>query len=304
MCRVQRIGVALAVGLLLGVAETSAQTDLSGEWVTPRTPRTSSAGAAGQQLEDGPHRAEGPELGDYTGIPINDYARKKAEAWTASVIAEPERQGNPHPAQYSIRGGGGPNLRIAKIIDPVTTAFLGYSVDGFYGGANRKIWLDGRPHPGDYAEHTWDGFSTGKWEGNMLTVTTTHMKMGFLQRNGVPSSPYGTMTEHWIRHDRYLTVITLIDDPRYLEEPFMRSVTLVWAPSQTVGPPTAFDPSDELGDRPAGWVPHNPPGTHHTEFAEKHGIPFDATQGGKAHTYPEYQLRIPELLANEKKEKK
>ena len=29
----------------------------------------------------------------------------------------------------------------------------------------------------------------------------------------------------------------------------------------------------------------------------KHGIPFEATQGGKATIYPEYELKIKELLA-------
>ncbi len=29
----------------------------------------------------------------------------------------------------------------------------------------RTIWMDGRPHPSEYAAHTWQGFSTGKWEG-------------------------------------------------------------------------------------------------------------------------------------------
>ena len=29
----------------------------------------------------------------------------------------------------------------------------------------REIWMDGRPHPPAYAPHTWQGFSTGQWEG-------------------------------------------------------------------------------------------------------------------------------------------
>ena len=46
--------------------------------------------------------------------------------------------------------------------------------------------LDGRPAaPSEYAPHTWMGFSTGKWEGNSLTFTTTHIKRGWLRRNGL-----------------------------------------------------------------------------------------------------------------------
>jgi hypothetical protein len=289
--------VVAVAAVLFTPALAFAQFDFSGEWVTPRAfipGRTLT-----QQFEDGPDRADGPDVGDYTGLPINDFARKKAEAWSASVIAQPERQGNPHPAQYSMRGGGGPNIRISKIIDPVTSAWIGYQIDGLYGGANRTIWLDGRPHPSQYAEHTWNGFSTGTWQGNMLTVVTTHMKMGFIRRNGVPSSPKATMTEHWVRHGDYLTVITILEDPVYLEEYFVRDVTLRWAPQQVVGPETIVDPSDELGDRPLGWVPHNPPGTRHTDFAEKYGLPFEATQGGKETLYPEYQKKVAELMAKQ-----
>jgi len=41
--------------------------------------------------------------------------------------------------------------------------------------------MDGRPHPPEYAAHTWQGFSTGKWDGDVLTVTTTHLKIGWIQ---------------------------------------------------------------------------------------------------------------------------
>jgi hypothetical protein len=294
------VGRALAVcavvsTVMCGATPAFAQFDFSGEWVTPRA--VIPGRTLTQQFEDGPDRADGPEVGDFTGLPINDFARKKAEAWTASVIAQPERQGNPHPAQYSIRGGGGPNIRISKVIDPITSAWTGYRVEGFYNGANRTIWLDGRPHPSKYAEHLWSGFSTGVWDGNTLTVTTTHMKMGFIRRNGVPASPHTTMTERWVRHGDYLTVITILEDPVYLEEYFVRDVTFRWAPEQVVGPTTSVDPSDELADKPLGWVPHNPQGTQHTDFAKRFGLPFEATQGGKDTRYPEYAKKLAELMA-------
>ena len=41
-------------------------------------------------------------------------------------------------------------------------------------GADRTIWLDGRPHPPKYAEHQWQGFSPGEWINVGLKVTTTH----------------------------------------------------------------------------------------------------------------------------------
>ena len=42
----------------------------------------------------------------------------------------------------------------------------------------RTIWMDGRPHPGPNAPHTWMGFSTGRYDGDMLIVETTHLKQG------------------------------------------------------------------------------------------------------------------------------
>jgi len=38
------------------------------------------------------------------------------------------------------------------------------------------IWMDGRPHPPEHAAHSWTGFSTGAWDGAMLTVKTRHVK--------------------------------------------------------------------------------------------------------------------------------
>ena len=90
-------------------------------------------------------------------------------------------------------------------------------------GSERTIWMDGRPHPPDYAEHTFQGFSTGVWEGNMLTITTTHLKTNYYRRNGVPSSDKRTVTEHWTRHGEFLTVVTVVDDPVFLTEPLVRS---------------------------------------------------------------------------------
>ena len=44
----------------------------------------------------------------------------------------------------------------------MTQTLLAYTLEGVFGRDDRVIWMDGRPHPSEYAEHTWDGFSTGK----------------------------------------------------------------------------------------------------------------------------------------------
>ena len=78
--------------------------------------------------------------------------------------------------------------------------------------------MDGRPHPPEYALHTAMGFSTGKWEGDILTVTTDHLKEGWFRRNGLARSDRAVVTEHFIRHDDQLTWVTMVNDPAYLED--------------------------------------------------------------------------------------
>lgn len=282
---ITRAAGVLLVAVMLAATPALAQNDLTGEW-----------GALNGVSEDQPHRVPGATLGDYTGMPINEAARRKARSWDASILSQPEQQAKPHPAQYSLRGGGGPNLRISKIVDPLDARLIAYQLTGLFGRADRIVWMDGRPHPGEYTEHTWGGFSTGEWVGHALKVTTTHMKMGVIQRNGVPSSPYATMVEFWTRHHDHLSVFTWIDDPIYLEEPFVRTTDWLLNLQQHVGPAVMFETVDELGDKPRGWVPSWPIGTEHRDLAEKFGIPYEATQGGKDTLYPEYMQKIQEMI--------
>jgi len=268
--------------LVLSAAPALAQVDLAGEW------------AARSGHEDQPHRVVGPDLGDYTGIPLNDAARLKARTWDASVLSQRERQAQPHPATYSMRGPG-PNFRMNKVVEPRTFELVAYTITGLFGNADRTIWLDGRSHPSELAEHTWNGFSTGTWERGALKVFTTHIKAGTVQRNGVPTSPYATMTEYFIRHGDHMLLVSIVDDPIYFEEPFIRTSNFVWAPNQTQARPAPFEIVDEVAGQGTGWVPSHPLGTVHTGFARAHGLPFEATQGGSASVRPEYARRIREM---------
>jgi cyclase len=283
-----RYSAAARVFLLIAVAPGSvfAQVDLSGEW-------------SARYHEDQEHRIPGPELGDYTGLPINDAARLKADSWDASILSLREHQAKPHPSTYSLRGPA--NIRITKAFDPVTQDTIAYELFGTFGQATRMIWLDGRPHPSGYAAHTWAGFSTGRWEGDTLTVTTTHFKVGWIQRNGVAHSDAATMTEHFMRHGDVLTVVTIVDDPVYFEEPFIRSSNWVLNAAQEVNR-TQFDVVDEVAGHPKGYVPHYLPRSAGarlklTEFATKHGIPEEAVRGGAETIYPEFQLKLQQLMS-------
>ena len=91
----------------------------------------------------------------------------------------------------------------------------------------RTIWMDGRPHPPEYAPHTFMGFSTGEWNGDILTITTTHIKAGYFRRSGIPASDRITVVEHWMRHGNVLSQVTIATDPVYLTEPYIRSQEFV-----------------------------------------------------------------------------
>src|SRR6185503_12440709 len=273
-----RAGGLILTLMVLAGPPVFAQRDLAGEW-----------GAL--YHEDQPHRIPGPELGDYTGLPINDAGRLKADSWDASILTLREHQAKPHPSTYSLRGPA--NIRIRRELDPVTQQTVGYELFGTFGQATRMLWLDGRPHPPAHAAHTWAGFSTARWEGDALTVFTTHLKAGWLQRNGVAHSDQATMTERFIRHGNVLTVVSIVDDPIYLEEPFIRTTNWVLNPGMEIRR-TQFDVVDEVAGRQKGDVPHYLPGSPGAlqklkEFATHVGLPPAAARVGAATLYPEYQ---------------
>jgi hypothetical protein len=285
-----RSRVALAALVLLTVVPARADAqgfDLAGQW-------------ASRTHEDILHRTmPGPDLGDYTGLPLNDAGRLKADSWDATVLSQLERQAQPHPATYSMRGPA-PTLHVAAIRTDAGD-LVGYDIQGYYGRADRVIWMDGRPHPSpEYGEHTWAGFSTGRWDADRLVVTTTHIKMGVIQRNGSATSPYVRMVETFTRHGDLLVHMSWVDDPIYLEEPMVRTQTWMLAsPPETMepaGPVLAFEPVEEVWDKPYGWVVHYPMGTEPRRFARLAGLPFEATRGGAASLRPEYQAEIARLM--------
>jgi hypothetical protein len=274
------IGAVMVVVSLVG-APAFAQVDFSGEWA-PRF------------WEDQPERVPGPELGDFLGIPINDAARLRAEAWDASIQTLPEWQCRPHSADYIWRGPS--NLRISKEVDPVSREITAYHAE-WLRSVDRPVYLDGRAHPPENALHTWAGFSTGRWEGDTLVITTTHLKEGYLRRNGLPRSDRATLSERWIRNGDFLTVMTIIYDPVYLTEPLVRTTDYELNVNQNI-PPYPCGIVQEI-DRAKGQVPHFLPGTnpYMTEFATRHTIPVDATRGGAETMYPDFRIKMRSMPA-------
>jgi hypothetical protein len=253
--------------------------------------------------EERPLRGDpGVEAGEYVGIPLNDAARQHADAWEPAMHSLIEWQARPHPVTYAMRAPQ-PNMRIAPIIDPATQQTIGYTVENLFGRADRVIWIDGRPHPSKYAEHLWQGFSTGQYQPDgSLKVTTTHIKYSFLHRNGIPLSPYAQMTEYYKRHGDYLLLMIVVDDPIYLAEPMVRTSTFKLDPQLVIPPARPFEVFDEIPSLERGRVPANPLGFVDTRYAEVNKLPLEAARGGAHTMYPEYALRLQQLMARPRPE--
>jgi hypothetical protein len=88
---------------------------------------------------------------------------------------------------------------------------------------------------------TWQGQSAAVWErpaaprgggpppaGGALRVVTTRLRPGYLRRNGVPYSENAVVTEYLDvgtvpNVGEVLLVTTVVEDPRYLQQPFIVS---------------------------------------------------------------------------------
>jgi hypothetical protein len=233
-----------------------------------------------------------PFLVDYLGLPINDAARAWALAWNPARLDSPEHQCEAHAVPYLYGGPG--NLRIWEERDPQTQALIDIRQYHSNYEQSRTIWMDGRAHPPEGAPHTWTGFSTGKWEGNMLTVYTTHIKKGDERRNGVPSSDEVTLLEHFILNSDYLIRINIVNDPIYLTEPLVKSRVFAKASQEGQNWLYPCEYVEEVSGRKRGAVPSYMPGENPfiAEFADQFHIPREAVLGGAATMYPDYLLRM------------
>jgi hypothetical protein len=282
MWNVSRIGIATGL-VLLGSAFVSgpawSQVNLVGVW-------------SATLFEDWPDRLPGPELGDYAGLPLNDADRLRAQSWSASLLSLPHYQCRVHPSDYA---NSFADIRIWEEIDTDTQELIAIRLQHQAWSTQRTIWMDGRAHPPEYAEHTSMGFSTGEWIGQILEVTTTHLKEGWLRRNGVARSDRAAVTEHFIRHGNHLSWNVFVQDPTYLEEPFSRQRDYTYNETGRIGQYPCESVVEVL--LPEGYIPHYLPGENAflIEYARNHGIPFEAAMGGAETMYPEYMDRIEQL---------
>ena len=197
-------------------AREAAPIDMTGNWVAVVT-------------EDWRFRMLTPPRGDYDSVPLNEAGRLAADTW------DPERDAATGEAcrwygAASIMSVPG-RLRIEWEDDET----LRVNTDA--GMQSRAFRFRGEPRPG--LEPSWQGFSRAEWRirtggiepgsepGGSLEVVTTHMQPGYLRRNGVPYSADARLTE-WIYvledgPTTWLIVITEVQDPQYLTQPFVTS---------------------------------------------------------------------------------
>lgn len=278
LVNVVTIRAALALLLLLWAPvnrSAFAQAELAGSWAARNTEDIS--------------RDSYPV--DYLGLPLNDEGRTRALGYNESQLAMIERQCEGWPAVYFVQGPFG--LKIWSDTEPVKGGTISFTIGAWEDRAPMTIWMDGRPHPSEYAEHTRGGFTTGRWEGDALVASTTHMKAGLLRKNGPPMSDRATMTARFWRHGDILTVLAVVDDPVYLAEPHIvtKSFQLSATPMSPVGPPcvTGYE-----GRRPGESVPHYVPEKNPfvDELTELFHLPKEAVLGEAETLYPEYRKKI------------
>ena len=215
--------------------------DLTGYWVSIVT-------------EDWRWRMLTPAKGDYASVPINDEGRRVADTWN---LAKDEAAGlacKPYGIGNIVRMPG--RMHITWQDDKTLKA----EFDA--GTQTRLLHFDRAAATGKPAEKTWQGYSAAEWQiagqtievdrngipqaanagrgrgrrgggpppaGGSLFVTTTNFRDGYLRKNGVPYSANATITEYFDKvgpepnGDVILLVRTVVDDPKYLQTPFITS---------------------------------------------------------------------------------
>jgi hypothetical protein len=213
-----------------GSGKTNAPIDLTGHWVSVVT-------------EDWRFRMVTPKKGDYASVPLNAEGRKVADTWDPQKDEVAGNQCKSYGAAALMRVPG--RIHITWENDNTLR------VDTDAGTQTRMFHFNGQqPQRG---EPQWQGYSVAQWEGSgvgrgqnqgaavgppalregqsrggSLKVVTTQMRPGYLRKNGVPYSANALLTEYYTRvsesnGDSWLIVTTIVEDPQYLDQPFITS---------------------------------------------------------------------------------
>ena len=234
-------------------------------------------------------------IGDAAGLPVTAAARWRAQSWSPEEFDVAEWVCRPHAWDYSLETIL-TQMRIWTEVDQATQQVIAYHGHINMMGQETTIWMDGRPHPPANALHTWSGFSTGEWDGDVLVVTTTHLKEAYIRRSGLMRSDRATVRTRWRRIGEDLQATVIIYDPINLTEPYIRS-TIMWAldPSLVMTPYPCEEATETVV--PRGTVPHFLPGESrlpglNPNITDRFGTPYEPRLGGAETMYPEYVAKM------------
>ena len=196
----------------------AAPIDLTGQWVAIVN-------------EDWRWRMVTPPKGDFASMPLNAEGRRVGNEWTPAEDGACAAYGAAGlmrlPTRLRIRWDGDDVLVVetdagmqtrrflfAAAAEPGPPSLQGRSIAAwrFSGRAGGFF----RPGPG------------ASPEGGHLEVMTTNLSGGWLRRNGVPYSEDAVLSEHFDRFDtpggeEWLMITTVVEDPRYLTQPYVTS---------------------------------------------------------------------------------
>jgi hypothetical protein len=200
-----------------GQARGAAPIDLTGNWVAVIS-------------EDWRWRMVTPSKGDFPSIPLNMKGQEMAEAWDPAKDEAAGEQCRAYGAPGLMRGPT--RLRISWRDDNTL------AVETDYGTQTRLLAFGAAPRA---APRTWQGTTRAEWIATgagrgagpqrfgYLKSVTTNLRPGYLRKNGVPYSAAAVLTEHWDMHARpdgarYLVITSIVDDPVYLQSPWLTAL--------------------------------------------------------------------------------
>lgn len=222
--------------------KAAAPIDLTGYWVAVVT-------------EDWRYRMVTPARGDYQGVPMTPAALTIADAWDPAKEQASGELCKSYGAPAILRVPGrlhitwqddntlkvefdaGTQTRLlqfgAKPARIGAPTWQGYSAAewkpaGQQGTVDRNNTPNG-PSPAGAGLGPRNPASAAPSHGGSLFVTTTNFREGYLRKNGVPYSANATITEYFDKvgpepnGDIILLVRTVVEDPKYLQLPFITS---------------------------------------------------------------------------------
>jgi len=202
-------------------ARAAAPADYTGYWVS--------------QIVDEWRFRVTPQKGDIPYLPINAEARRIANAWDP---AKDEADGNQCRAYGAVGVMQRPGRLHITWADDNTL-----KIEADAGTQTRLLHFGAMAVPA--GEAGWQGYSHAEWDvprvgrgaaaaplrgANTLKVVTTHMKPGYIRKNGVPYSANAVLTEYFNlvtgpTGQPYIAVTAFVEDPLYLNGPFIRTYT-------------------------------------------------------------------------------